>query len=66
MYEHFIRASFSFLAAAITLAMGQEWFYWALERREWWRVIPAAILGAFSFYEAHKVFRHIEALLRLP
>ena len=65
MYDHLIRASFSFLAAAVTLGMSQEWIEWAAERHEWWRFGPALTLAAFSLYEAHKVFRHGEALLRL-
>ena len=63
MREDLIRMSFSFLAAAVTLAMAQEWFTWAWEDHKWWKVGPGVVLIVFALYESHKVWRRVESML---
>lgn len=65
MREQIIRAAFSALAAAVTLSMSQEWMTWAIEQRKPWKIIPSLILGAFSLFEAHQVWRRGELMLRV-
>lgn len=63
MREQLIRAAFSFLAAAVTLSMSQEWATWAFEQHRPWKLMPALVLAAFAAFEAHQVWRRGEALL---
>lgn len=63
--EHLIRGGFSFLAAAVTLAMSQEWVTWALEQHRYWKLAPATVLACFSVYEAHSVWRRGERVFGL-
>lgn len=63
MREDLIRMSFSFLAAVVLMGMAQEWFTWALERRQGWRVLPGVALAAFAVFEAHQVWRRAERIL---
>ncbi|KKN22940.1 hypothetical protein LCGC14_0910150 [marine sediment metagenome] len=63
MREDLIRMSFSFLAAAVTLAMAQEWITWAIEDHKWWKAGPGVVLAVFAVYEAHKVWRRVESML---
>ena len=65
MHKDVTRMGFSLLAAAVTLAMSQEWFTWAFERRQGWRVIPGAALAAAAVFEAHQVWRRAERILRM-
>lgn len=65
MYEHLVRGAFSFLAAAVTLAMAQEWLSWAVEDQKPWKLAPAVVLTGFALYEAHKVWHRVEVVLRL-
>jgi hypothetical protein len=51
--SHVAKGSASFLAAAVTLAMAQEWATWALAQRKWWKLIPAYVLATFALFEAH-------------
>jgi hypothetical protein len=53
--EQFIRAGFSFLAAAVTLSMAGEWTAWALEQRKHWKLGPAAFLLTMALFEANQV-----------
>lgn len=55
-----IRLGFSFLAATVTLAMSQEWFTWALERRQGWMILPGMALAAAAIFEAHQVWKRAE------
>ena len=61
--EHITRAAFSFLAAAVCLAMAQEHFTWAIQRRHWWEFGAAYILASFAMLEAHFVWQRAEHLL---
>ncbi len=63
--EHLIRGAFSFLAAAVTLGMAQEWATWAIEQRRYWKFIPATFLAAVSAFEAHQVFKRGERIMGL-
>lgn len=63
--ENLIRGAFSFLAAAVTLGMAQEWGAWAFEQRRCWKLLPAAVLTAFAVYEAHKVWMRAERVMGL-
>lgn len=63
MNKDAIRLVFSVFAAAVTLAMSQEWFTWAFERHQWWRVIPGTSLAAAAVFEAHQVWRRAERIL---
>lgn len=61
--ETVIRSAFSFLAAAVTLAMAQEWLTWAHEQRIYWKYLPGVILLGFSAFEAHQIWRRVDALI---
>ena len=63
--ENLVRGAFSFLAAAVTLGMAQEWGLWALEQRRYWKFLPAATLAGFATYEAHKVWVRAERIMGL-
>ncbi len=63
--EHLIRASFSFLAATVTLGMSQEWATWAFEQRRYWKLVPAALLAAIASFEAHQVWKRVERIMGL-
>ena len=65
MYEHAIRGSFSLLAAAVTLAMSQEWITFAHDEHNYWKLVPAFVLALFSLYECHKVWTRVENILGL-
>ncbi len=60
-----IRASFSFLAAAVTLGMSQEWATWAFEQRTYWKLAPAALLATIATFEAHQVWKRAERIMGL-
>ena len=67
MIEQFVRAGFSFFAAAVLLAMSSEWAVWALEQRAYWKLLVAVILAGFAVFEAHQVWARIDALItQLP
>ncbi len=63
--ENLVRASFSFLAAAVTLGMSQEWATWAFEQRKYWMLAPAALLAAIASFEAHQVWKRAERIMGL-
>jgi len=65
MREHLIRASFSFLAAAVTLSMAGEWTSWAVQQRKGWKLGPAAFLTGIALFEAHQVRQRGERLIGL-
>jgi len=65
MYENNVRAGFSFLAAAVTLSMAQEWMGWAAEENKPWKYVPAGMLAVFSMFEARKVWQRVERGLGL-
>ncbi len=65
MREHLIRAGFSFLAAAVTLSMAQEWARWAVEQRKGWKLAPATFLVGMALYEANQVWQRGERLIGL-
>ena len=65
MREHIIRGSFSFLAAAVTLGMAQEWAAWSIEQRNLRKMLPAVVLTFFSLYEANKVWNRFEVVFGL-
>ncbi len=60
-----VRASFSFLAATVTLGMSQEWATWAFEQRQYWKLVPAALLAAIAMFEAHQVWKRAERIMGL-
>ncbi len=60
-----IRALFSFLAAAVTLGMSQEWATWAFEQRRYWKLVPAALLAGLASFEAHQVWKRVERIMGL-
>ena len=60
-----IRASFSFLAAAVTIGMSQEWATWAFEQHRYWKHVPAALLAAISSFEADKDWKRVERIMGL-
>lgn len=60
-----IRASFSLLAAAVTLGMSQEWATWAFEQQKYWKLVPAALLSAIATFEAHQVWKRVERIMGL-
>ena len=60
-----VRVSFSFLAAAVTLGMSQEWATWALEQRQYWKLVPSALLAAIASFEAHQVWKRVERIMGL-
>ena len=60
-----VRASFSFLAAAVTLGMSQEWATWAFEQQTYWKLVPAALLAAIASFEAHQVWKRAERIMGL-
>ena len=62
-----MRAVFSLIAAAVTLAMAQEWMTWAYEQRAYWKYGAGVVLLAFSAFEAHQVWRRFDDIIgRLP
>lgn len=63
--ENLIRGGFSFLAASVTLGMAQEWIVWGFKQRRYWKLLPGAVLTAFSTYEAHKVWNRAERIMDL-
>ncbi len=63
--ENLIRGAFSFLAAAVTLGMAQEWFAWAYAQRSFWKLVPGVVLTTFAVYEAHKVWTRTEHAMGL-
>lgn len=63
MREHLIRAGFSFLAAAVTLSMAQEWASWAVEQRKGWKLAPATFLLGMALFEANQVRERGERLI---
>ncbi len=63
--ENLVRGAFSFLAAGVTLGMAQEWASWAIEQRQYWKLLPAAGLTIASVYEAHKVWNRAERIMGL-
>jgi hypothetical protein len=65
MREHLFRAGFSFLAAAVTLGMAQEWAVWAVEQRKGWKLAPATFLVGIAMFEANQVWRRGERLMDL-
>ena len=65
MREHFIRASFSFLAASVSLSMAQEWATWAIQERKRWKFAPAGFLVGIAMFEANQVWRRGERLFDL-
>ncbi len=60
-----VRASFSFLAAAVTLGMAQEWATWAFEQSRYWKLLPAALLATIATFEAHQVWKRAERIMGL-
>ena len=59
-----VRAAFSALAAAVTLAMSQEWITWGLEQpTAHWKIVQGLVLLAFSAFEAHQVWRRVDAMI---
>lgn len=60
-----IRAAFSFLAAAVTLGMSQEWATWAFEQRQYWKLLPATLLAMVASFEAHQVWKRVERIMGL-
>lgn len=60
-----VRVAFSFLAAAVTLGMSQEWATWAFEQRRYWKLGPAALLAAIASFEAHQVWKRVERIMGL-
>ena len=60
-----LRALFSFLAATVTLGMSQEWATWAFEQRQYWKLVPAALLAAIASFEAHQVWKRAERIMGL-
>lgn len=65
MREDFIRGAFSWLAAAVTLGMAQEWATWAFEQRRYWKLFPAAVLASFAVFEAKQVWGRAERIFGL-
>ena len=65
MREHLIRAGFSFLAAAVTLSMAQEWTVWAVQQRKGWKLAPATFLVGMALFEANQVRQRGERLIGL-
>jgi hypothetical protein len=65
MREDLIRMSFSFLAAAVVLAMSSEWLTWAFQEHRWWKLGPGMVLLLFAAYESHKVWYRMERILGL-
>jgi hypothetical protein len=65
MREHFIRAGFSFLAAAVTLSMAGEWTAWAIKQRKGWKLAPATFLVGIALFEANQVRERGERLVGL-
>ena len=65
MREHLIRASFSFLAAAVTLSMAGEWTTWAVQQRKGWKLAPATFLVGMALFEANQVRQRGERLLSI-
>lgn len=63
--EHLVRGAFSVLAAAVTLGMSQEWATWALEQRQYWKLLPAAVLVVLASFEAHQVWKRAERIIGL-
>lgn len=63
--ENIVRVAFSFLAAAVTLGMAQEWATWAFEQRRYWKFLPAAALASFAAFEAHQVWERAERIIGL-
>ncbi len=60
-----VRASFSLMAAAVTLGMSQEWATWAFEQRQYWKLVPSALLAAIASFEAHQVWKRVERIMGL-
>ncbi len=65
MNKDFVRGSFSFLAAMVTLGMAQEWATWAGEERKAWKLLPAALLATVATFEAHQVWKRAELIMGL-
>lgn len=65
MREHLLRAGFSFVAAAVTLGMAQEWALWAVQQRKGWKLAPATFLVGMALFEANQVWQRGERLLEL-
>ena len=65
MREQVIRAGFSFLAAAVTLSMAQEWAGWAVQERKRWKFAPATFLVGMALFEANQVRQRGERLFGL-
>ena len=65
MREHLIRAGFSFLAAAVTLSMAQEWTVWAVQQRKGWKLAPATFLVGIALFEANQVRERGERMIGL-
>jgi hypothetical protein len=63
MREHLLRAGFSFVAAAVTLGMAQEWTVWAVKQRKGWKLAPATFLVGMALFEANQVWQRGERLL---
>ncbi len=59
---HIAKGSASFLAAAVVLAMAQEWAVWALKQRRYWKLLPAYVLATFAMFEAFQVWRRLELI----
>ena len=60
-----VRASFSLMAAAVTLGMSQEWATWAFEQRQYWKLVPSSLLAAIASFEAHQVWKRVERIMGL-
>ena len=63
--EHFIRGTFSFVAAAAFMVVAAEQAEDALRRHRTARLIVTGIAAAFACWEALKVMIHIEELLKI-
>lgn len=63
MREHIVRGLFSLLAGMVFAATSAEWALWAVERREYWRLIPAAFLAAMTTFEGTQIWRRVDKLL---
>ena len=63
--QHLIRASFSFLAASVSLFMAQEWATWAVAERKGWKLAPATFLVGMALFEAKQVWHRGESLMGL-
>jgi len=62
--EHVLRATASFLAAAVFLATASEWLRWGYQRRQPWRYMVAASLNIMALFEANVLWSRVDRAMK--